>query len=110
MFGEIKWRVRPTRETGLALPIVLALFAPAQAADIALGEYLAGECTACHRLSGGPIGGIPAIAGLPADQIAEALMEYKAGKRDNDVMRNIAARLGFDDMAALAAYFAAQKP
>jgi cytochrome c553 len=39
----------------------------------------------------------------------EALEAYKTGKRDNPVMRNIATRLSQDDMAALAAYFAARK-
>lgn len=76
---------------------------------MALGEYLAAECAACHQLSGGVAGGIPAIVGLPEKTFVEALNAYKTGKRDNPVMRNIAARLSQDDMAALAAYFAARK-
>jgi cytochrome c len=39
----------------------------------------------------------------------EALTAYKTGQRENPVMRNIAGRLTEDDIAALAAFFAAQK-
>jgi cytochrome c553 len=76
---------------------------------MALGEYLSAECVTCHQLSGGVTGGIPAIVGLPEKTFVEALNAYKTGERDNPVMRNIAARLSQDDMAALAAYFAARK-
>lgn len=95
---------------GLALPALLAVSAPAFAADAALGEYLAAECVTCHQLSGTPAAGIPPIVGLPQDAIVNALMAYKTGQRDNDVMRNIAARLSAEEMSALAAYFAALKP
>jgi cytochrome c553 len=110
MFEETKRQVCPIRAAGVALAALVAFLAPARAADTALGQYLAAECTTCHRLSGGPVGGIPAIAGLPQDRIAEALVAYKTGQRDNDVMRNIASRLSPDEIDALAAYFAAQKP
>lgn len=76
---------------------------------MALGEYLSAECVTCHQLSGSVAGGVPAIVGLPEQAFVDALEAYKTGKRDNPVMRNIAARLSQDDMAALAAYFAARK-
>jgi cytochrome c553 len=77
--------------------------------DLALGEYLSAQCVTCHQLSGQAAGGVPAIAGLPETAFIAALEAYKSGQRDNSVMRNIAARLSPDEMAALAAYFAAQK-
>lgn len=83
--------------------------APCAGADIALGEYLSAECVTCHQLSGSAAGGIPSIVGLAENAFVEALEAYKTGKRDNPVMRNIATRLSQDDMAALAAYFAARK-
>jgi len=82
---------------------------PCVAADVALGEYLSGECTACHQLSGKAAGGIPAIVGMEQVSFIEALTAYKTGQRENPVMRNIAGRLTEDDIAALAAFFAAQK-
>lgn len=78
-------------------------------ADPAYGAYLAGDCVTCHRQSGGA-DGIPAIAGLAADHIVKALVEYRLGLRDNEVMTVRAARLGDEEIAALAAHFATQTP
>lgn len=94
---------------GPAIPALLAA-APACAQDLALGEYLSAECVTCHQLSGASAAGIPPIVGQPREAIVTALMAYKAGQRNNDVMRNIAARLSADEIDALAAYFAAQRP
>lgn len=71
--------------------------------DPAYGAYLAGECVTCHRASGGA--GIPQIAGLPADYLVLALVEYRLALRDNEVMVTTAARLGDAEIAALAAHF-----
>ena len=79
------------------------------AADPDYGAYLAGDCVTCHRPSGGS-DGIPPIAGLPVEHIVKALVEYRLGLRDNEVMTVRAARLGDEEIAALAAHFAAQTP
>ncbi len=73
--------------------------------DAAYGAYLAGECVTCHRASGSA--GIPPIAGLPADYLVTALVEYRSGVRDNAVMATTASRLGDAEIAALAAHFSA---
>ena len=78
-------------------------------ADPAYGDYLSGDCVTCHRRSGGG-DGIPPLAGLTADHIVTALVEYRLGLRDNEVMTVRAARLGDEEIAALAAHFAAQTP
>ena len=75
-------------------------------ADMAYGAYLAGDCVTCHRPSAGA--GIPPIAGLPAQHIVNALVEYKLGIRDNEVMVVRTSRLGDEEIAALAAHFSAQ--
>lgn len=72
--------------------------------DPAYGEYLSGECVTCHRVSGGD-SGIPAITGWPKENFIHALYEYKERFRDNPVMQTVTARLGDEEMAALAAYF-----
>ena len=73
--------------------------------DPAYGEYLGGECVTCHRQSGGS-SRIPPIRGLPADYTVQALVEYKLGIRENEVMKLMTARLAEDEIASLAAYFA----
>lgn len=85
-------------EAGEATARILAI-----EGDPAFGEYLGGECATCHRPSADAA--IPAIHGLDAEHIVSALVEYRMGIRDSDVMRLMAARLADDEIAALAAYF-----
>jgi cytochrome c len=71
--------------------------------DEAYGAFLSSECTACH--SGGGEG-IPRIAGLAPQSFAAGLLAYRDGTREHQVMNMLAARLGDEEIAALAAYFA----
>jgi cytochrome c len=75
----------------------------AWSADLAYGEYLAGECVACH--GAGSESAIPPINALPAPYFVEALREYRDGERDHELMRTVARSLGKAEMEALAAYF-----
>lgn len=77
-------------------------------ADPAFGEYLANQCSTCHGSSS--TGRIPPIRGLPADYFAGALYEYREDIRANDVMKNMAAGLSDEEIAALAAYYSALEP
>lgn len=81
----------------------LIQISPSFAADLAYGEYLSGECVACHRADAE--GGIPPINALPAPYFIEALKEYRDGERDHDLMRTVANSLGKAEMEALAAFF-----
>lgn len=76
---------------------------PSMAGDLAYGEYLAGECVACHRVNSETA--IPPINALPAPYFVEALIEYRDGERDHELMRTVARSLGETEMEALAAYF-----
>ncbi|MGL4287258.1 MAG: c-type cytochrome [Phreatobacter sp.] len=98
-----------TAATGLvAATGVLAQARPG--GDWALGEYLAGECVTCHRLSAPAGAGIPSIIAWPDDQFVAVLKSYRLGDRDSPVMQTIAGRLSEDEMAALAAYFGSLAP
>jgi cytochrome c len=61
-------------------------------------------------VSGHAQGGIPPIVGLPTDAFVDALLAYKNGERDNQVMRSVTGSLGLEEIAALAAYFAKLSP
>lgn len=74
--------------------------------DVAYGEYLSSECTACHRGAGGE--DIPSIAGLAPSVFIAGLSAYRTGEREHPVMNMVASRLGDEEIAALAAYFEAQ--
>jgi len=77
--------------------------------DTALGEYLSGQCTTCHQLSG-KTAGIPSIVGWDESSFIEVINAYKNQERDNKAMQNITSTLNDEDIAALAAYFATIKP
>ena len=74
--------------------------------DIPYGEYLASECASCHLSGAGSTTGVPRIDHLARDEMMLALLQYRVGARTNQTMVNIAARLGDEEIAAIAAYFA----
>ena len=74
-------------------------------ADIAYGEYLAGECVTCHR-SGAVNDGIPNISGMDADAFVYILQSYRSKELENKVMQLVASRLDDEQIASLAVYFA----
>ncbi len=72
-----------------------------------LGQYLAGDCTACHQLEG-QAPGIPPITGWPVEAFVMVMVAYKEGERDHELMQNVARRLSEEDMKALAVFFGKQ--
>ncbi|HHH89025.1 MAG TPA: c-type cytochrome [Aliiroseovarius sp.] len=80
-------------------PEILALVG-----DPAYGEYLASECTTCHKVDGSD-DGIPSITGWPTEDFVLALHAYKQKLRPHPVMQMMAGRLSDEEIAALAAYF-----
>lgn len=81
-------------------PAILAL-----KGDAEYGEYLAAECSTCHRADGSDQG-IPAINGWPEEDFVVAMHAYKQKLRPHPVMQMMAGRLSNDEIAALAAWFA----
>lgn len=73
--------------------------------DAEYGEYLSSECTTCHQASGADKG-IPSIVLWPEEDFVIAMHAYKSGTREHPVMNMVAGRLGDEEIAALAAYFA----
>jgi cytochrome c553 len=82
------------------------------AGDAASGQKKAAMCIGCHgipnyRASFPEIHQVPMISGQGAKYIVSALNAYKKGERKHPTMRGIAASLSDQDMADLAAYYAA---
>jgi cytochrome c553 len=94
----------------LALSVILIIAPVAQAADIEAGKAkVATVCAACHGASGVSVSDdIPNLAGQRARYLESQLKALKDGARKNPVMNAIAAQLSPEDMANVAAYFAAQ--
>jgi cytochrome c553 len=98
------------RATVLAAALVFASPLLAQPiGDPQAGAEKAQACFACHGENG--VSSNPAwpkLAGQYADYLLQALKAYKSGDRENAIMAGQVANLSEQDMADLAAYFAAQ--
>ncbi|HQR57394.1 MAG TPA: cytochrome P460 family protein [Burkholderiaceae bacterium] len=94
----------------VSLALACAAVTIAQAADIEAGKVkVQTVCAACHGANGVSVSdGIPNLAAQKARYIEAQLGAFKDGSRKNPLMSAIAAQLSKDDIANVAAYFAAQ--
>jgi cytochrome c553 len=101
-----------------ALLLTVSLAAPALAAepqpakpDLARGQAIATQvCAACHTVDGSR--GSPAnpiLAGQHPEYIVKQLMEFKADKRQNPIMKGFASALSEEDMKNVAAFYAGRQ-
>ncbi len=83
------------------------------AGDPAAGARKAETCFGCHAIPGYnsvyPSYRVPKIGGQHADYLVAALKAYRAEQRQHATMRAQAKTLSDQDMADIAAFFAAQK-
>ena len=102
----------------LAITMATALFfgatmASAQSGDAANGEKLSQTCLGCHGAPGlrnpGPVYAIPMVGGQHAEYIIASLKAYKSKERGHKTMQAQAANLSDQDMADIAAFFAAME-
>jgi cytochrome c len=77
--------------------------------DIEFGEYLAGECSACHHQAG-LSKGIPSINGLDAEVFVALMVAYRSKEMEHPVMQMIAGRLDDEEIGSLALYFSKLDP
>ena len=91
--------------------LIAAVIAPVcAAADMEAGKAkVAQVCAACHGANGVSVSdAIPNLAAQRAGYIEAQLKALKDGSRKNPMMNAIAAQLSADDVANVAAFFAAQ--
>jgi cytochrome c553 len=90
---------------------LIALGATHAAGNAEAGKAKSATCTACHGPDGNSAApNFPNLAGQHAGYLYKQLKEYKSGDRQNAVMAGMVAALSDEDMADLAAYYAAQRP
>jgi cytochrome c553 len=94
----------------LAVFAMLAVSPLVLAADAAAGKAKAeAVCAACHGAAGVSVSdNIPNLGAQRAGYLEAQLKAFKEGTRKHPMMNAIAAQLGADDMANLAAHFAGQ--
>ena len=93
------------------LAAIVACSASAQAAgDAAAGKKKAAMCQVCHGLDGiAKLPDAPNLAGQKEIYLVRSLTAYKTGERKNEQMAVVAKVLSDEDIANLAAYYAAIK-
>lgn len=101
---------RPTIILTGALLLSLSAAPVLAAGNAEAGKTKAAACAGCHGADGNSaIPTNPKLAGQHADYLAQALREYKSGARKNAIMQGMAKPLAEQDIADIAAYFAAQE-
>ncbi len=106
--------IRHLLRTGVPLAVCLCLSAialPAGAADVAAGQAkVKSTCRVCHGIDGlGKMPDVPNLAGEGALYISKQLKAFRSGERTHQQMSIIAQGLSDEDIANLAAYYAAIK-
>jgi cytochrome c553 len=82
----------------------------AQAAgNPAAGKAASTSCAMCHGADGEGNQRGPKLAGEDSAKFIQAMDDYKSGKRDNPMMKNLASQISPGDTADLAAYYASLK-
>jgi cytochrome c553 len=94
----------------IALALFLPLAAVAAEGNVEAGRTKAAPCQACHGADGDKTldPQYPKLAGQHADYLAKSLRDYQLGARANAIMQGFAKPLSEQDIADLAAFYAAQ--
>jgi len=91
--------------------ITALLFASASAlaGDVAAGKAKSAICASCHGATGKSLNPMwPNLAGQKEQYLAKQIKAFRDGIRKDPMMAPMVAALSDDDIADLAAYFAAQ--
>jgi cytochrome c553 len=100
---------RTTLATVAAIASIGVVSAAHAAGDVQAGKVLSAACVACHGANGQGMAQHPALANKKADQLVQALKDFKSGKRDNVFMKGMASSLSDQDIENVAAYYASLK-
>jgi cytochrome c553 len=102
----------PGRRSVTAVLLLVALTgAGAEAADVEAGRHKSAPCAVCHGTDGNAtIPGTPSLAGQPTFFTHWQLIKFRDGRRRDEQMSPFAQSLSDQDMADLAAFYAAQPP
>ena len=93
-----------TRFTVAALAVLLGT-----GAALADGPAGAASCSGCHAASASVQTPVPPLKGRSQADIADAMIEYKSGKRPGTIMDRIAKGFSDEEIRAIAAWYAGQK-
>lgn len=79
------------------------------AQDPNLGRNLAATCANCHGTNGHAVGEAKTLAGQPAAEIVQKLMDFRSGDQPATLMHQVAPGYTDAQIKLIADFFAAQK-
>ena len=96
--------------SAVAVPSFAAGESKAPKPDLAKGEASFAVCVACHAADGNStIAANPVLAQQHPEYLVKQLQEFKSGKRNDPVMKGMAAILSDDDMRNVSWWLASKK-
>ena len=97
----------------LLFALVMAMLfasASAVAGDVAAGKAKSAICASCHGANGKSLNPLwPNLAGQKEQYLAKQIRAFRDGTRKDPMMAPMVAALSDEDIANLAAYYAAQE-
>ena len=82
--------------------------ASAQADALQVRSWAA-ACANCHGTAGVAQPGMESLAGMPRDELAKKMLDFKAGRKPATIMHQLTKGYTDEQLQQLAAYFAALK-
>jgi sulfide dehydrogenase cytochrome subunit len=101
-------RPRLQRAATAAFIASAALASGPAEAEMASGAVLASTCFSCHGPDGKGEGGMPSIAGMSPDFIAQKLKAFKSDEIEATIMNRIAKGFTNEEISALAKFFSSR--
>lgn len=98
------------KTTRYVLAACLAGVATLAQAQVDQVKVWAAACANCHGTNGHAQPGMEALAGKNKDEMVQKLLDFKAGRKPATIMHQLTKGYSDDELKAIAAYFAAQKP
>ena len=101
--------MKPLSITALAACLLAAAgAAQAQSDPLQVRSWAAG-CASCHGTNGQAQSGNEPLAGVNKDEMLKKLLDFKRGAKPATIMHQLSKGYTDDQLAAIAAWFAAQK-
>jgi len=111
MKSHVKSLLALLAAAAMATPLAANESQPAAKVDPAKGQAISSQvCGACHTADGSR--GSPAnpiLQGQHPEYLVKQLTEFKAGKRDNAIMKGFASALSEEDMKNVAAFYSSKQ-
>lgn len=100
--------MKPLFVTALAAGLLAAGAAHAQTDPLQVRSWAA-ACASCHGTNGHAQPGNESLAGANKDEMLKKLMDFKSGAKPATIMHQLAKGYTDEQLAAITAWFAAQK-